>query len=107
MLCHRANAVIAEERGALRAIFNPAEHRENRRRIELFSLGGDARENFLERAELLGFIVDDEIALVAKLLDVLAQDPDAKGMERAEGGGGVFRVVCYVFRARGNGSLGG
>ena len=40
---------------------------------------------FLIGAELLGLVVDDEVALVAELLDVLAQDAHAERMEGADG----------------------
>ena len=42
-----------------------------------------AGKNFLHRRELLRFVVDDETFLVAELLDVLAQNADAKRMEGA------------------------
>ena len=47
-------------------------------------------ENFFDRAELVGFAVNNKIALVAQALDVLAEDARAQGMEGADGGGAGF-----------------
>ena len=58
-------------------------------------------EDFFDGAELLGFVVDDEIALVTELLDVLAQNADAKRMESANGRAvAVFRRRQLAGRAR-------
>ena len=81
----RADARIRKRRRAFAAVLELAQQRENRRRVGLFALGGNAAQDFLHRAELLGFVVDDEVALVAEPLDVLAQNADAERMERADG----------------------
>ena len=91
MLGQRADAWVAEDRGALAAVLELAEQREDRRRIGLLALGGNLRKNLLNGAELLRLVVDDEVALVAELLDVLAQNADAERMEGADGGA-VSRV---------------
>ena len=52
------------------------------------------REDFFNGAELLGFVVDDEVAFVAELLDVLAENAHAKRMEGANGRSlGLLRFV--------------
>ena len=50
-------------------------------------------EDFFDRAELLGLVVDDKIYLVAEAVDVDAKNADAKGVEGANGGAvGLFAV---------------
>jgi hypothetical protein len=51
---------------------NLLKHRQHRAGIGLFALGGNGGEDFFDRRELLRFVVNDEIAFVAELLDVLA-----------------------------------
>ena len=53
--------------------------------IGLFALGGNVAQDFFDGAELFGFVVDDEVALVAETLDVLAEDSHAERMEGADG----------------------
>src|SRR5205085_8535922 len=96
---HCANTFVAKRSGAFAAVFVSAQEAENSCRIRLFTLGGNLRENFLNRAELLGFIVNDEIALVAEFLDVLAEDPDAKGVEGANRRALRFRFLRVALRA--------
>ncbi len=43
------------------------------------------RQNFFNHTQLLGFVVDNEIALVTELLNVLSQDPHAQRVKRANG----------------------
>ena len=43
-------------------------------------------EDFFDSAELIGLVVDDEIALVTQALDVLAQNPHAQRMKSANDG---------------------
>ncbi len=87
VLGHGANAFIAERRGAFAAVFVAAQQAENGGRIGLFAFGGNLREDFFNRAELLGFVVDDEIAFVTEFLDVLAENADAQGSERCRWSG--------------------
>ena len=42
------------------------------------------RQNLLNGAELLRLVIDDEVALVAQLLDMLAQDAHAQRVEGAD-----------------------
>ncbi len=86
--CARASArtlSIAESRRVFAAVLELAQHRQHRAGIGLLALGGNVREDFFDRAELLRFVVDDEIAFVAQFLDVLAQNADAERMEGADG----------------------
>ena len=46
--------------------------------VGLFTFGGDLGQDFLNGAQLLGLVIDDEVALVAELLDAPAQDSDAE-----------------------------
>ena len=91
MLGQCANAFITEDFGVLAAVLELAQHRQHRAGIGLFALGGNGGEDFLHRRELFRFVVDDEILFVAELLYVLAQNADAKGMERADG-----RTVAFL-----------
>src|ERR1044071_7475183 len=43
------------------------------------------REDLLDRTELLGFVVNHEVPLVAQFVNVLAQNTDTQGMECANG----------------------
>ena len=69
--------------GALAAVFVAAQKAQDRGGIGFFALGGNLREDFFDRAQLLRLIVDDEIGFVAQLLNVLAQDAHAERMKRA------------------------
>ena len=96
MFGHGFEAFVGENRRALPAIFETTEQAENGARIGLFALRGNLCQDFLHRPELLGFIVNDEISLVAKLFDVLAQDADTERVEGAEGGARVGGRVSSV-----------
>ncbi len=93
-------------RSALAAIAKAAQQTEDRGRIGLLPFGGDLRENLLHGAQLLRLVVDDEVALVTELLDVLAQNPDAQRVEGADGGSNVerrgsrARIIASVFGVR-------
>ena len=68
----------------------------------MVALVGDAAEDFFDGAELVGFAVNDKIALEAELLDVLAEDAHAEGMEGADGGrAAVWRRPRRGWRRRG------
>ena len=85
VLGQRAHAGVRERRRGLAPVLELAQQGENSPGVGLFALGRDAAQNFFHGRELLGFVVDDEVALVAEGLDVGAQDADAQGMERAQG----------------------
>ncbi len=103
MLGHRADAFIGENGRTLAAILEPAQQAENGGGIRLFAPGGNPREDLSDRSDLLGFVVDDEVALVAELFDVLAQDADAERMEGAEGWPGRIRFAPARRGIRGRG----
>ncbi len=65
-----------------------------------FALGGNLREDFFNRADLLGLVVDDEIALVTEFFNVLARKMRTpKRMESADRRTfGFFRVLSFGFR---------
>ena len=84
VLRHRADAGIAEDRGALAAVAESAQQAEDRRRVGLFPFGGDLRQDLLNGPQLLRLVIDDEVALVAQLLDMLAQDAHAQRVEGAD-----------------------
>ena len=94
VLGQRAHARVAEHGGAFAAVLEPAQQRQHRAGIGLFALGGNLRQDLFDRAELLRFVVDDEIALVAELLDVLAQDADAERVEGADGWAGLGLLIA-------------
>ena len=85
VLRERADVFVAEDRRAFATVLELAQHREHRAGVGLLALGGDAAQNLFDRAQLFGLVVDDEVAFVAKLLDVLPQDADAEGVEGGDG----------------------
>ena len=89
MLGQRADAFIGKDGGAFAPVFEPAQQGQDRRRVGFFSLRGNLREDFFDGAKLFRFVVDDKIPFVAEPFNVLAQNPDAEGMEGADGGAGV------------------
>ena len=87
-MCSAIARTLGSPKTAARSppLLEAAEQSEDRRRVGLLALGGNLREDLLDGAQLLRLVVDDEVALVAELLDVLAQDADAEGVEGADGG---------------------
>ena len=82
---------IAEGRGVFAPVPEAAQQAQHRARVHFFPLRRDLRENLLYRAQLLGFVVDDEIWFVAELLDVQAQNAHAERVKGAERGDGLQR----------------
>src|SRR6185437_1726837 len=64
----------------------PAQQTENGGRIGLLPLSGDVAEYLSNRGKLLGLVVDDKVPLVPQFFNVLAQNTDAQGVERAKCG---------------------
>src|ERR1019366_4513852 len=54
------------------------------RRVGLLPLRGNLRQDLLNGTELFRLVINDEVALVAELLNMLAQDAHAQRMERAD-----------------------
>ena len=85
---------IGKHGGAFPAIFVPAQQAEHGAGVGLFPLHGNLGQDFFDGPQLFGFVVNDEVAFVPQLLNVLAQNPDAQGMEGADGG--TFGLVVRV-----------
>ncbi len=94
MLRHGAHAGLVKHGSTLAAVFEAAQQAQNGRRIGFFAAGGDMREDFLYCPELFRFVINDEVSLVTKLLDVLPKDAHAERMERGyrRRGGFAFGV---------------
>src|SRR6185437_10551221 len=92
VLGHGADAFIGKSGGTFAAVFVAAQQAENRARIGLFTLGRNLRQDLFNCDELFRFVVNDEIALVTEFLDMLAQDANAKRMERANRWAVEFRI---------------
>src|SRR5947207_11666409 len=86
MLGHSAEALVGKRPGALSAVSEPAQQRQDGRRIGFFSPRRELRQDFLNRCSLLRFIINDEISLVPQLFNVLPQDAHAEGMKSADCG---------------------
>ena len=83
------------------AVAVAAQHCKHGVRIDLLSLVRNVAEDFLDRAQLFGLAVNDEIPFVTEPLDVLAQDAHAEGVERANGGTrGLGAVVGFRASAK-------
>ncbi len=85
VLGHGAHTRVAENRASPAGVLAPAQYGQHRRRVGLLSLGRNPGQDFPDRAEGVGLVEDDEIALVSEPFDVLAQDARAEGVEGAEG----------------------
>ena len=60
--------------------------------IELFVSGRNAADDLLDEAQLVAFVEDAEICLVAEALRIAAKDPQAKRVKRR--GGDKLRAVA-------------
>jgi hypothetical protein len=97
----RAHTRIYERPRSFAAVLELAQQRENRGRVGLFALGGNAAQNFLHGGELFRLVVDDEVALVAEMFDVRAQNADTQRVECADGRAlGRFAVALPGFQIR-------
>ena len=79
----RAHIRIAKHAGRRPGILEFAQHGEHRAGIGLFAFDGNGGQDFFYGRQLLGFVIDDEIALVTQFFDVLAENPDAQGVKGA------------------------
>ena len=56
-------------------VLEAAQHCQDRAGVDLVGLARDLRQHPLHRAQLITLIIDHEVAFVAQLLDVSAEDP--------------------------------
>ena len=89
-------------RRPLAAVAVAAQQREHGGGVGLLRLVGNMAEDFFDGAELIGLVVDHEIALVTEMLDVLAQNPGAERMKSANDGAGRFLAGGAVLFAAAN-----
>ena len=77
---------IKKRRIVLASVLKPAEQSQDGFGSGLFPLRRQVAEDFLDGAQLLGFVVDDEVPFVSKFIDVLPQDSNAERMKGANRG---------------------
>jgi len=85
-MCSARARTFGSPNAARSPVFESAQEAEDSRRVGLFAAIGDLRQDLFDGAELLGLVVNDEIALVTELFDVLAENPHAQRVEGANGG---------------------
>src|SRR5581483_8729296 len=87
-----ADIGIGENLGPFAAVFVAAQKGEDGVGIDFLALVGDVAQDLLDGGKLLGFAVNNKIALEAEFLDVLAEYAHAQGMEGADGGAARFAI---------------